>query len=96
MVFFFFGYIFFRTLFPLILIPETLLAAPNPHTILGEKIPEIQTQDFISSDIFSKDFRKLGLFYQSFYFPVFFQKLFPPGFSYIDSSTISLQVQQYN
>ena len=50
---------------------------------------ESKTQVFISSDIFSKDLRKFGLFFRSFYFQVFFPRnFFFPGLSYIDSYNI--------
>ena len=52
----------------------------SPQTILGKKSQESKTQDFISSDIFSKDQRKFGLFLLSFYFQVFFQNLFSRDF----------------
>ena len=50
--FFSFGFIFFRTLIPVILFPETLLAA-SMHIILGKNSRESKTQDFIFSDILS-------------------------------------------
>ena len=40
--------------------------------------------DFMSSDIFSKDLRKFGLFCKVFISRFFFQKLFFTGLSYID------------
>ena len=43
----------------------------SPHTILGKKSQESKTQDFISSDIFSKDLRKFG-FFSKVLFPGFF------------------------
>ena len=58
--FFFFGYIFFRTLIPVILFPVALLIAP---IILGKKSPRnLKAQDFISSDILSWDFLPKFLF----------------------------------
>ena len=54
----------FVTLIPVILFLETLFQE--------NKSQESKTQDFIFSDILIQDFRKLGLFYQRFYFQVFF------------------------
>ena len=52
---------------------------------------ESKTQDFISSDIFTKDLRKFGLFSKVFISKFFFQKLFFPGLSYIDSKFLPLK-----
>ena len=50
----------------------------QPSNYFRKKAYESKTQNFISSD---QDFRKLVLFYQSFYLQVFFQKLsFPCDF----------------
>jgi len=74
---------FLQDFFPEILFPETLWQPP--HTILGEKnSQESKTQDFISSDTFSKDLRKFGLF-SKVLFPGFFPETFFPGLSYLDS-----------
>ena len=71
-----FGFFFFRTLIPVILFAETLLAAP---ILFQEKnSQESKTQDCISSDILSQDFRKLGIFAEVFNSRFFIQKLFFP------------------
>ena len=65
------GLFFFRTLIPLILFPETVLSAPIDY--LGTKSPRnLKLRTFFQWHF---DFGKLGLFYHSFYFQVFFQKL---------------------
>ena len=68
------------------------------YTILGKSPMESKTQDFISSDIFSKDLRKFGLFLK-FLFPGFsYQKLFFLGLSNKDSicSTLSGRIDRLN
>ena len=55
-----------------------------PYYFRGKKSQESKTPDFISSDFFSKDLRKFGLFLK-FLFPGFFPETFFPGLSYIDS-----------
>ena len=47
-----------------------------PHIILVKNVPEILNSGVFSSDILSSDFRKLGPFYQSFYFQVFVSRNF--------------------
>ena len=47
------GLFFFRTLIPVFLFPETLLAAPI--FFLEKKFQESKTQDFISSDILTSE-----------------------------------------
>ena len=70
LVFFFFGYIFLRTFFPVILFPKTLLTA-DPNSILGKKRPkESKTQDFIS----------MRHFFQSFISRCFSEIFFPGTF----------------
>ena len=67
--FFFFGYIFLRTFFPVILFPETLFTA-DPNSILGKKVPGIQNTGLHFQRHFSKVL-----------FPGVFQKNFFPGLS---------------
>ena len=84
--FFFSSDLFFSGLFFEILFPETLLPIGSPHTILGKKSPRNpKHRTLFPLTFFSKDLIKFGLFFQSFYFQVFFQKLFFPGLSNVDS-----------
>ena len=57
----------------MILFPETLLA--SPILFYEHKFQESKPQDFISSEILSEDFRKLGILNKVF-ISRFFQKLF--------------------
>ena len=53
------------------LISLDFIGNPQSQIILGKKSQESKTQDFIFGDILSQKFRKLQLYYQSFYFQVF-------------------------
>ena len=60
----------------------------NPHTILEKKVPGIQNTGLYLRWHFFQGLDKIRTFFQSFYFQVFFQKLFIPGLSYIDSFSV--------
>ena len=72
---------FLQDLFIGILFPETLLPIGSPHTILGKKSPRNpKHRTLFPLTFFSKDLIKFGLFFQSFYFQVFFRNFFPGTF----------------
>jgi len=79
--FFFLGYIFFRTLFTVILFFKTLIG--SPHTNLGKKVPGIQnTRLYFQWHVF-QGLEKIRTFFQNL-FPGFFPRNFFP-LDYIDS-----------
>ena len=56
-----------------------------PYYFRKKKSQESKTQDFISIDIFFQGLDKIRTFFPKFLFPGFFQKLFFPGLSNVDS-----------
>ena len=77
-VFLILGFIFFRTFFPGILFPMTLLAT---HILFQENSPRNpKHRTLFPVTFFSKDLRKFGLFSKVLISWVFFQKLFSRDF----------------
>ena len=74
--FFFFGYIFIRTSFPVILFPETLLAA---FILFRKKSPRYRKLRILFSVSFFPRTWKNSDFFPRFLFPGFFAETFFPG-----------------
>ena len=73
---FFFGYIFFRTLFPVILFPDTLLA--SPILFLGKKSPRNQKLRTLFPVTFCPRTSEDWDFLAKFLFPGYFSETFFP------------------